>query len=380
MNSITKLGISAVIIIAVILTSTSNLNWFVFSGLSNDSNSPTNQSSGSDGSSLNIGYFPNLNHAQAIIGLENGDFKRVISSDNNLKNISINERVFSSGPAAIEALYSGQVDVAYVNPTSIIDGYILSGGDGFRIISGTSSGGASFIVRNNSGIESPSDLGGKKFASPQLGNTQDVALRKYLLDNGFKTVENGGNVTIINLKPAEIVSQFQNKEIDGAWVPEPVATILKQDYQGKILTDERDLWPDGKFVTGNIIVRTDYLEKNPDVIKKLLEAHVDETNWITERIQNTNNTQKVEEVITAFNKGLNKVTGKTYPDAQLKEALSRIDFTADPLSDSLLSITNDAKAQGFIKIGTNWNDQFSKIYDLSILNQILSEKGDNQIK
>lgn len=380
MNSLTKLGISAVIIIAVILTSTSNLNWIVFSGPSNNSNSSPKQSSASDGTSLNIGYFPNLNHAQAIIGLENGDFKKVISSDNILKNISINEQVFSSGPAAIEALYSGQVDVAYVNPTSIIDGYILSGGDGFRIISGTSSGGASFIVRNDSGIESPSDLGGKKFASPQLGNTQDVALRKYLLDNGFKTVENGGNVTTINLKPAEIVSQFQNKEIDGAWVPEPVATILKQDYQGKILTDERDLWPNGKFVTGNIIVRTDYLNQNPEVIKKLLEAHVNETNWITERLENTNNTQKIDEVITAFNKGLNKITGKTYPDAQLREALSRIDFTADPLSDSLLSITNDAKAQGFIKIGTNWNDQFSKIYDLSILNQVLSEKGESQIK
>ncbi|HET6589426.1 MAG TPA: ABC transporter substrate-binding protein [Candidatus Nitrosocosmicus sp.] len=379
MNSAIKLGISTVIIIAVILSSTSNINWASLVGISNNSNKQSNQDKDNDDISLNVAYFPNLNHASAIIGFENGNFKKIINSANNPKNISINERVFNSAPAVIEAIYAGQIDVAYINPNSIIDGYILSGSNGFKIISGASSGGASFVVRNDSGIESLSDLGGKKFASPQLGNTQDVALRKYLQDNGFDTLQKGGNVTVINLKPADLISQFQNKEIDGAWVPEPIVTILHQLYQGKILVDERDLWPDGKFVTSDIIVRTDYLEQNPDVIKKLLEAHVDETKWLIEKLADANNTQNVEEVVTGFNKGLSKITGKMYPQNQLKEALSRIDFTVDPLPDTLLSISNSSNNLGFIKTGSNWNDGIAKIYDLTILNQVLSEKGENQI-
>jgi NitT/TauT family transport system substrate-binding protein len=379
LNSATKLGISAIIIVAVILSSSSNINWESLVGISNRSNEHSNQHTASDNISLNVAYFPNLNHASAIIGFQNGNFKNIIDSANNSKNISINERVFSSSPAVIEALYAGQIDVAYVNPNSIIDGYILAGSNGFKIISGVSSGGASFIVRNDSGIESPSDLGGKKFASPQLGNTQDVALRKYLQDNGFDTLQNGGSVTVINLKPGDIISQFQNKEIDGAWVPEPVATILHQLYQGKILVDERDLWPDGKFVTSDIIVRTDYLEQNPDVIKKLLEAHVEQTKWISEKLADTNNTENVDEVVTDFNKGLAKITGKTYPENQLREALSNIDFTIDPLADTLLSISNSSNDLGFIKTGKNWNYEITKLYDLRILNQVLEEKGEKQI-
>jgi NitT/TauT family transport system substrate-binding protein len=379
LNSAIKLGISAIIIVAVILSSTSNINWLSLAGISDSSNESRNQNTGSDKISLNVAYFPNLNHASAIIGFENGTFKNVIDSGGNSKNISINERVFNSASAVIEALYAGQIDVAYVNPNSIIDGYILSGSDGFRIISGVSSGGASFIVRNDSGIESPSDLGGKKFASPQLGNTQDVALKKFLVENGFNIQQKGGNVTVINLKPGEILSQFQNKEIDGAWVPEPIATILHQLYQGKILIDERDLWPQGKFVSSDLIVRTDYLKQNPDVIKKLLEAHVDETKWLSEKLENANNTQNIDEVVTLFNKGLSKITGKTYPETQLREALSRIDFTIDPLPYTLLSISNSSKNLGFIKTGSNWNDEITKIYDLSILNEVLSEKGENKI-
>ncbi len=139
-----------------------------------------------------------------------------------------------------------------------------------------------FVVRNDSGINSPQDLANKKFSSPQLGNTQDVALRKYLLDNGYKTKENGGNVEVIPAKNADIVSLMIKKDIDGAWVPEPWGAKLIKEANAKVLVDERDLWPDGQFVTAHIIARTDYIEKNPDVIKNLLGAHIDETNWIND--------------------------------------------------------------------------------------------------
>ena len=380
MNSVAKLSISFVIIIVVILSSNLNLNWASLLGQDNSTTNSTNQSKNPKADSLKIGYFPNLNHAQPIIGLKNGDFQKALDSDVNLGNISLSEYVFTAGPSTIEALYAGQIDVAYVGPNPAINGYIVSGGEGLRIISGASSGGASFVVRNDSGIETVDDLGGKKFASPQLGNTQDVALRKYLIDNGFNTVENGGNVTVVAAKPADIITLFLKKEIDGAWVPEPVVAILKEQGNGFIFVDERDLWPpEGKFVTANILVRTDYLRDNPGIIKKLLEAHVDETLWINQKLSKTNDTEvdekNIDELTVAFNEGLKKITGKVYPQDQLKDALSRTEFTYDPLSASLNKIAADASDLGYINLGSDGDIGLERIYDLDILNDVLKSKG-----
>jgi NitT/TauT family transport system substrate-binding protein len=380
MDSKAKLGISCAIIIAVIISSNSNFNWSFLVGQDKSITGSTSQSVNAKADSLKIGYFPNLNHAQAIIGLSNGDFKKIINNDKNLGNISLKEFVFTAGPSAIEALYAGQIDVAYVGPNPAINGYIVSGGEGLRIISGASSGGASFIVRNDSGIETVNDLGGKKFASPQLGNTQDVALRKYLIDNGFNTVENGGNVTIVAAKPADIITLFLKNEIDGAWVPEPVGAILKEQGKGFILVDERDLWPpEGKFVTANMLARTDYLKDNPEVIKKLLEAHVNETLWINQKLSKTNDTKidekNIQELTVAFNEGLKKITGKTYPEGQIRDALSRIEFTYDPLSASLNQIAEDASDLGYINLESSRGIDLASIYDLGLLNEVLKSKG-----
>ena len=276
----TKFLLSGAIILVVAFSSQFNSN--LLSSLTNsltggaqsgdnavgvDTESPSNV--------LRLGYFPNLNHAQVIIGLANGHFQKALSEhgtdsgEEGDKGTSIKEYVFSAGPSAIEALFAGQIDVAYVGPNPAINGYLASNGEGIRIISGSASGGAVFVVRNDSGIQTTSDLGGKKFASPQLGNTQDVALRKYLIQNGYETVENGGNVTVVPVKPSDILTLMLKKEIDGAWVPEPWGARLVKEANGKIFVDERDLWPpDGKFVTTNIIVRTDYLKNNPETIKK----------------------------------------------------------------------------------------------------------------
>ena len=364
MDSKLKLGISFAIIVAVIISS-SNFNWSVLRGQDNSTNLSTSQSGTAKADSLKIGYFPNLNHAQAVIGLNNGDFKKVIENDNNLGNISLKETAFTSGPSAIEALYAGQIDVAYVGPNPTINGYIISGGEGLQVISGVSSGGASFVVRNDSGIETVNDLGGKKFASPQLGNTQDVALRKYLVDNGFNTVENGGNVTILPIANADILTAFLKKEIDGAWVPEPWATRLVQEAGGKVFVDEKSLWPEGKFVTANLIVRTDYLEKNPEIVKKLLGAHVDET------VKINNNTK---EAAKEFNAQLKKLTGQEISENVLDKAFSNLELTYDPLKLTLFKSANDAYDLGFIEKGKD-RPNLSGIYDTTLLNEVLAEKG-----
>jgi NitT/TauT family transport system substrate-binding protein len=310
---------------------------------------------------LRLGYFPNINHAQAVIGLNNGDFQKILGNNTKVETI-----VFNAGPSAIEALLAKRIDATYIGPSPTINGYVVSDGKDIRVISGAASGGASFVVRNDSGINSVKDLGGKKFASPELGNTQDISLRKYLVNNGFKTVENGGNVTIVPVSNADILTLFLKKEIDGAWVPEPWATRLVNEAHGKIFVDERKLWPpDGKFVTTNIIVRTDYLKENPDVIKKLLEANVNETLWIN---------KNKEKAINEFNVELKKLTGKTISNETLSNAWTKLEFTYDPVKLSLFKDANDAYDLGLLAKGKARPD-LSDIYDLTVLDKILDEKG-----
>ncbi|MGH9953080.1 MAG: ABC transporter substrate-binding protein, partial [Nitrososphaeraceae archaeon] len=235
--------------------------------------------------------------------------------------------------------------------------------------------------------------GGKKFASPQLGNTQDVALRKYLIQNGYETVENGGNVTVVPVIPSDILTLMLKKEIDGAWVPEPWGARLVKESNGKIFVDERDLWPpDGKFVTTNIIIRSDYLKNNPETIKKLINAHIDETIWINDTLQNLRNGNVngasgnrenqsnddldnggVEAFIHSFNDGLKRITGNTFPEDELSDALRRLEFTYDPIEQSLFRMADDAYDLGLIGRGNE--PDLTNIYDLGLLKQVLEERN-----
>ena len=381
MNTKSKFALSAGIFIAVFLSTQYGDNGIPFLNLIADNNSNNvesqnnNNGLSSQSRTLRIGYFPNLNHAQAVIGLQqDGDFQKIlnINSSNTTKNVEVESYVFNAGPSAIEALFGGQIDVAYVGPNPAINGYLASNGQDLRVISGAASGGASFVIRNDSGIKSVNDLGGKKFASPQLGNTQDVSLRKFLVDNGFNTANNGGNVTVVPVTPADILTLMLKKEIDGAWVPEPWAARLVKEANGRIFVDERELWPpDGRFVTANIIARTDYLNENPDIVKQFLQAHINKTIWLNEN--------KDQEAITAFNGALKKITGKTIPDDEIRDALTRLEFTFDPVEESLFKIADNAYELGYLDDGGSKSD-LSNIFDLTILNDILAGMGKKERK
>ena len=310
---------------------------------------------------LRVGYFPNVNHAQAVIGFGTGEFQKELGS-----NIQVQPYIFNAGSSAIQALLANRVDVTYVGPGPAVNGYVASQGNGLRVISGAASGGVVFVVRNDSGIKSPKDFANKVFASPQLGNTQDIALRNYLHSKGYQTKDNGGNVTVTPVDNPTILTLFLKKQIDGAWVPEPWGARLVNEAGGKILVDESTLWPpDGKFVTTNIVARTDYLQQNPDVVKKLLAANINETLWINNH---------TDDAIKLFNTEFQKLTGKTIKENELKQAWSRIQFTYDPLKLSLFQQANNAYDIGFLAKGKPRPD-VSGIYDLTLLNQVLKEKG-----
>lgn len=305
---------------------------------------------------VRIGYFPNVNHAQAIIGFAKGDFQR------ELNGVRVEGKLFNAGPSAIEALMVNDVDVLYVGPMPTISGYLASNGTLLRIVAGSASGGAVFIVRNDSSINTPNDLTNKRFAVPQIGNTQDIVLRTYLLDHGYKTIDKGGSVTIIPAKNTEMVTLFSKKEIDGAWVPEPWATKILKLTNTKLFLDERDIWPNKRFVSANIVVRTDFLKKYPDIVEKIIRVHVEETIWI-------NNNREVS--IDLLQSELERLTNTKFEKEELREAMSRLDFTYDPIKDSLIKIAENAYKLGYI----DKKPDLSNIYDLNILNKVLREKG-----
>jgi NitT/TauT family transport system substrate-binding protein len=378
-NKVISGSLAVAIVLVLLVASAPKPALSQIQNVQNNIGSSSNNASAASNSDINaatkktlrIGYFPNINHAQAVIGLGRGDFQRALGD-----NVEVKTQIFNAGPAAIEALLANQIDVAYVGPGPAINGYIRSDGQALRIISGAASGGAVFVVRNDSGINSSQDLANKKFATPELGNTQDIALRNYLTDHGYKTKENGGNVEVLTVANPDILTLFLKKEIDGAWVPEPWGERLVKEATGKILLDERTLWPpDGKFVTANIVARTDYLKNNPDVVKKLLEANLNETNWINQNFKSTSSRNSADNrnsntVINAFNTELQKLTGKTIAVDTLNASLSRIEFTYDPVKLSLFKDANDAFKLGYIP----QKPDLSGIYDLTILNQVVQDK------
>jgi len=236
-----------------------------------------------------------------------------------------------------------------------------------RVVAGATSAGAALIVRPAANITQPQDLGGKKIASPQLGNTQDVALRAYLAAHGHKLTEKGGNTQVIPTDNPLILDLFRQGQIDGAWVPEPWATRLIVDGGGKLFLDERDLWPNGDFVTAHIIVSTKFLQEHPDLVKAWLRAHVEVTQW---ELTNPEQAKQVS------NDEIKRLTGKALPIEVVDGAWSRMRITYDPISSSLFKSAEDAYTAGFLKEKPN----LSGIYDLTLLNEVLKEKGLSSVK
>ncbi|HEY6411241.1 MAG TPA: ABC transporter substrate-binding protein [Ktedonobacteraceae bacterium] len=321
----------------------------------------TSTSSGNGSGSqtiVHLGYFPNVTHAVAIVGVERGTFQSALGS--NAKLVTTN---FNAGPALIEALFANQIDIGSGGPNPAINGYVKSHGAALRIIAGAASGGALFVVRPGANINTAADLAGKKLATPQLGGTQDVALRYYLQQHGLKTTDKGGSVQIVPTDSANILTLFKQGSIDGAWVAEPWGTRLLVEGKGKLFLDERTLWPDSKFVTTNVVVRKQFLDQHPDLVSKFLQAHVDTIQYI---LTNPSSAQSI------VNSEIKRITGKSLPSTVIAQSFSNLNITYDPLVSTLMASSDRAYALGFL--GSSKPD-LSGIYYLAPLNQVLIGKG-----
>ncbi|MGE5358022.1 MAG: ABC transporter substrate-binding protein [Bacteroidales bacterium] len=306
---------------------------------------------------LRVGYFPNITHSQAVIGVADGTFRRAFGDD-----VDVQPRVFNAGPSAIEALFAGQIDLAYIGPNPAINGFVRSNGRALRIVGGATSGGAVLVVRADSGIERAAQFEGKRIASPQLGNTQDVALRAWLQQQGLRPREQGGSTWVVPVANPDILTLFRKKEIDAAWVPEPWGARLVEEAGGRLFLDERALWPGGRFVTAHLIARTEFLDAQPGVVSRWLDAHVE----LTRRIAADPVTAK-----RLLNAEIERLTGKALPDRVLDDAWSRLEVTWDPVQSSLQRSADSAFRLGFLG---DARPSLDGIYELRLLNEVLRRK------
>lgn len=315
---------------------------------------------GQQATELRLGHFPNVTHAQALMAKASGDFEKAVG-------VPIKWTVFNAGPSAVEALFADAIDATFIGPNPAVNGFIKSEGESFVIVAGGASGGAALVVRPDSNIATDKDFDGKTIATPQLGNTQDVAARAWFAKQGYKFAEKGGTLTVMPLANPDQLLMMQKKEIDGAWTVEPWVSRLEKDGGGKVFLEESSLWPEGRYVTTHLIVSRKFLAKNPELVKKLLQAHVE----ITQKL----NADKAV-AAAVVNEQIKKDTGKALDPEVIQKAFQRVEFTWDPVSSSLFKSAQDAFEAGFLKE----SPKLDGIYSLSILNEVLKEKGLPEVK
>jgi NitT/TauT family transport system substrate-binding protein len=331
---------------------------------SDDDADATSDTSSEDGTAepvtVRLGYFPNVTHAPGIVG----DYGKLFE-DNAPDGTTIETSTFNAGPEAVEALFAEALDITLIGPNPAINAYAQSDGAAIRIVSGSTSGGAFLVVRD--GVDSPEDLAGLTLATPQLGNTQDVALRAWLKDQGYAADDAGGGDVSIQPQPnGEALAAFIAGDIDGAWVPEPFATRFIQEGNAHVLVDERDLWPEGQYVTTHLIVRTAFLEEHPDVVKGIIEGLAAAIDLID---------SDPDQAKSLTNKGIEAITGDPLSDEVLDAAWENLAFTLDPVSSSLEQSAKDAQDIGLLE-----PVDLKDIYDLTLLNEVLADRGDDPVE
>lgn len=306
-------------------------------------------------SELRLGYLVNLTHADAMVGVAKGYFAKDLGSKTRLQTTT-----FNAGPAEVDALDEGALDAAYMGPSSAITPYEQSSGRALEVVSGATSGGAALVVRPS--ITSASQLKGTTLSSPQLGNTQDVALRSWLKTKGLSSSPNGGgDVTILPQSNSATVTAFASGHIAGAWVPEPYATEMVLQG-GHVLVDEASLWPKGRFATTVLVVRKQFATQYPAAVQELLKGQVAANSFV--------NAHPVQ-AQAIVNQQFATLAGKPLSTTVLSTAWKNLTFTNDPIVSSWSTDARHAAAVG-LSVGTL---PVGGIFDLGPLNTILTAAG-----
>lgn len=315
----------------------------------------------SNTNTIRIGFFPNLTHSQAVYGYANGDFEKAFGDQYEVKWHS-----FNAGPAEIEAMFAGEVDIGYIGPIPAINGHIKSNGN-VKIIAGATLNGAMLVTRKGLIINEVKELAGRTIAVPQFGNTQHLCLLNLLSANGLSTIEKGGNVKVIESSNPDMKTLMDKGDIDAALVPEPWATRLINEIGVNVLLDSDEVWDTGDYSTAVIIVSTKFYEKNKDLVKQFLQTHIDITEYINEH---------PEEAMKKINDKIGELTGSKLSESVLKNSFSNMIVTFDPSVSFINKFMTIYQDEGFVKSIPNKN----KVYDFEILNELLRDKNLNEIR
>jgi NitT/TauT family transport system substrate-binding protein len=311
-------------------------------------------SSGTAATSLRLGYFANVTHSTAITEVANGTLQK------DLGSTKLDTSIYSAGPTEMTALLGGQLDAAYVGPSAALSAWTKSDKQGLTIIAGAETGGAELVV--DSKITSAAQLKGTTIADPQLGNTQDVALRYWLKQQGYPTtLQGGGEVTVQPEANATTLTLFKEGKIQGAWLPEPWASRLVDEGNGHVLVDEKTLWSGGQFATTNLVVSNTYLAAHPQTVDELLDSQITTNSWI---LANPTAAQ------TLISGAIKKLTGSTITAAEIQRSWTEESVTNDPLVSSLNEELAHAVSDGLLK-----NTSLTGIFNLTPLNQELAKAG-----
>jgi NitT/TauT family transport system substrate-binding protein len=276
--------------------------------------------------SVRLGFMTNLTHAPAIVGIASGRIEKALG-------VRVEARSFRAGPRVLEAIVGDAIDAGTSGPSAIVFTHARHGAGALRVLSGCCSGGASFVVGRRSGIRDASDLRGKTLATPQIGTTQDISLRKYLRQHGYAPAERGGDVTVHALDTSTILTEMKRGALDGAWLPEPWATRMVREADGVRLLDERDLWPGRTFPTALLVARGSFARDRQGIARRLADALAEEVRRAKESPAETRRIVADE---------LARALGKRLPESLLETAWPYVDFTSDPCPDALETIASDA--------------------------------------
>jgi len=310
---------------------------------------------------VRVGYFPNITHSQALVGRHQGSFEKAIGEKNK-----IDWKLFNAGPAEVEALFAGAIDIGYIGPGPAITAFAKSKGD-IQIIAGATDAGAIFISKKGLVIKNLKDLSGKKIAVPQFGNTQDLTLRSIMSKNGLKDTTKGGTVEVRQAANADILSLLQKGDIDAALVPEPWGSRLIKEAKANIILDYKDVFKDGNYTTAVVVVRTEFLKEHPQIVENFIKNHVAVTDYINK------NQEQAKDIV---NKQITELTKKGISKDVLDAAFKRLTITNNPEKESVLEFVKASVKEGFLKSQPDTKN----LFNLSILNKVLKEKGKEQIK
>ena len=288
---------------------------------------------------LRVGCMGTLAHAPSLIGLHSGRFERALSA----RGVRVERAVFGAGPEVMASLLAGAIDVGCLGPVPAVTAYVRTRGRAVRVVSGAASGGAALVVRRGAGIRCASDLRGRRIATPQLGNTNDLSLRAWLRSQGMDATEYGGEVTVSPMKGSAMLAQMRRGMLDGAWVAEPWVARLVADAGAVVLIDERTLWQDGRFATAVLVMHRGYHAMARENVRLWVEAHSAEVARLRE-----DRPRGMREA----NEALRAIVGRGVPEGVLAQAWGRMEFTTDPLEETIGAMARVGMELGMVPRGS----------------------------